>query len=49
MIKPTDPFATPYDLILHFFVLLDANLHAEFEDSSFKRARDMEKVPKFQK
>ena len=48
--RSRDPFATPVDLILHFFslVLLVIYMYAKFEVSSFKRFRDMEGVPEFQ-
>jgi len=44
-----DPFAAPFDLILHFFSLGPpmANMFAKFEVSSFNLFRDMVGVPKF--
>jgi len=46
--RSRDPFTTPFDLILHFFVRTPvANVCAKFEVSSFNRSRDMEGVPKF--
>ena len=46
--RSLDPFTTPFDLILHFFVRTPvANLFAKFEVSSFNRSWDMEGVPKF--
>jgi len=45
-----DPFPTPFDLILHFLLLLLVMyLHAKFDVSSSNRSRDLEGVPKLQK
>ena len=48
--RSRDPFPTPFDLILHFFVSAPViNLLVKFEVSSSNRSRDKERVPKFQK
>ena len=45
-----DPHMTPFDLILHFsLVLTVVHLLAKFEVSSFIYPRDIRGVPKFQK